>query len=209
MLQFRLAQIMTTLRMRQYDVAVSQIESLGDLNDLSKKTGQPIPFALTIIKALMPHFLNNTDQTIDNLYILLHECNTKLAQLDPEEKGFFSKPKRNKKSQQQQEDKKPLKKDEQQIALWKSRALRVIWYIVNCHLVKKEYELALELMECVAQKTPDDITLLSILGCLYMQVHKFKIFIFTERWGFCQKQSNSSPKLNHYTNTLKSQSDVD
>jgi tetratricopeptide (TPR) repeat protein len=200
LLQYRLSQIISLLRLHLNQFAQQNIDSLGDLNNSNvyfyeyygtmykQQKGNMVPFSLLLLKAIIPHFCNmdldepqtseNNDPmhgkmssatgssvTLDRLYKLLHLCGSYLPD------GGILLPK---KSQQLQEEKK------EDSSIWYLREKRVLFFIINVHIACKQNSLAIELLEKTVAYfdeshyqrgfDPDHFaTLLSLLGCLYLQ----------------------------------------
>ncbi|KAL0480442.1 trafficking protein particle complex subunit 12 [Acrasis kona] len=221
LLQYRLSQTISLLRLHLHTFAQQNIDSLGDLNNNSvyfyefysnlykQKKGNMVPFSLLLIKAVVPHFCGSDVQDDPNQPSSEDNKQTsgtnialdrlyKLLQIcgsNLKDGGALS----NNRHHPPQE---PI--DEEQEAIWKVRQSRVILFIINCHISSKQYSLAIELLEKFTEKNsnftetnPEQfIVLISMLGCLYLQCGMLP---FAEKC-FQRAQSTASAVANPHVN---------
>jgi tetratricopeptide (TPR) repeat protein len=199
LLQYRLSQIVSLLRLHLNQFAQQNIDSLGDLSNSNvyfyeyygtmykNQKGNMVPYSLLLLKAVIPHFCNmdleeqhggqqeenSTNPYGRSLSGAVGATGSHIA-LDRLYKllhlcGTYL--------EGGILQKKSPKELSEEAAIWYVREKRTLFYILNCHIACKHYSLAIELLEKAIsyyethqEKDQDNFaTLLSLLGCLYLQ----------------------------------------
>ena len=143
------------LRFEHYDLAAQVLQETDTTN---------LPFSLTLMKTLIPHFKGSTQNTLNSLYFLLHKIHLEMKPFGISEKELVS---------SESTIKMKEEKDENQLIILKTREKRILFYIVNCHLILKQYSEVLELIEKILEKYTD-LKLKSLLGLIYIETGMLK-----------------------------------
>lgn len=165
---------------------------------MNMEEGNFAPFSMEVLQALAPAFKDNTAKALDQLYRLYNRVSKELHQfnadaiLRPSSRVLQMKARSQKvpaKSVKSQNAKKENESEHDSkshskisLATWCLREMRVLLLIVTCHASRKEYPLAIQLLEKILQhykETPNShldeesqerlATIQSMLGCLYLQ----------------------------------------
>eukprot|EP01080_Neovahlkampfia_damariscottae_P004548 gene4548-7932_t len=122
------------------------------------------PFSLTLMKTLIPHFKGSTQNTLNSLYFLLHKIHLEMKPFGITEKELVSSKSKIKPKNEQEEN---------QLNTLKIREKRILFYIINCHLILNQYSLVLELIEKILEKY-QDLKLKSLYGLIYIETGMIK-----------------------------------
>ncbi|KAG2374966.1 hypothetical protein C9374_010340 [Naegleria lovaniensis] len=223
LLQWRLCQLVSLLRLNIGDYAQQCVDMMGDLENNSSyfyekypniyntsgansRSGNMMPFSILIIKAIIPliqYLRNPTSQqqqqqqviqqqqsnpnlpplpsvtdgsaiAMDRLYALLKVCSDQIKDENGKHTGGILYSKRAKMHSKITISYTPFEGSQEE---WRIREQRVVFFIVTCHIARKEYYLALQLSEKMLKYyAPMEKTdfesyqrLESLVGCLYLQ----------------------------------------
>lgn len=223
LLQWRLCQLVSLLRLNIAEYAQQCVDMMGDLENNSSyfyekypniyntsgansKSGNMMPFSILIIKAIIPliQYIDNpasqqqqqqqviqqqqsnpnlpplptvTDASaiaMERLYALLKVCSDQIKDENGQHTGGILYSKRAKMHSKMTISYTPFEGSQEE---WRIREQRVVFFIVTCHIARKEYYLALQILEKMLKYyAPMEKTdfesyqrLESLVGCLYLQ----------------------------------------
>jgi len=179
-LQYKICKIVSLMKTRMYKNAFDEISGIGDFNDpvncyetytqfssLGLK-GSMIPFTLRQLKSELIVLLGN-DPTFDSLYGLLSYCRKEIDRLKTDLRSTGDE-KTGETSPVWDSVFDPIELNDNQLSLWRNREHRLMYQIAT-HLVnQREYVLAITMLEELVSRFPNDISVLSSLGRVHLQM---------------------------------------
>ncbi|KAJ5073485.1 trafficking protein particle complex subunit 12 [Anaeramoeba ignava] len=211
-LQVKLCQLIGLRQLRLIEQAAETLKKIGDLNSATfryenypqkypNKKGSFVPFSLRIFAAEFPHFQNNTQSAIHNLYQIHSLCireivttKTQIVKLggilpegrnEPETKYLNTEFSPQKDVIQKfseidieetfhdipdtLESFENSKQAIDYLSVLEKREQRVLFIIINYHIIQQNYELAIRHLHDIYLKWPKDPMLLSTLGRVFLK----------------------------------------
>jgi len=155
---YKMFMIFGLFKSRDFKAAGVVLDGISHLDDAvylyeshpqhyQKLKGSMIPFTMRILHAELPHYRDNTQETLDRYMQLLAFVRTQLQYI------------RTKADFDREDEKK-----------WQQREERILLCIINILILQKDYYLAVKLFEEALSKQPNNLQLLSALAKLQLQL---------------------------------------
>jgi hypothetical protein len=189
-LQFKLCRIVSLVKMRMYKNALDEINGIGDFDgptncyeqytQFQGRKGSMVPFCMRVLKAELL-FLLGSDQSLDPLHDLLGYCRSNIDNLKKystnvnigahaEGLRTFPKPAAVGHTLTDDDAFDSNNLDHNNVSIWQIREHRLIFQIATHLITQKDYLLAITMLENIALRYPNNVSIISALGRVHLQM---------------------------------------